>query len=48
LALRCALIIGDEATLYAGGGLVRGATAEDELRETDLKLSSMLAILGGA
>ena len=46
LALRCAQISGDTATLFAGGGLVAGSVEQGELDETDLKLNPMLESLG--
>ena len=45
LALRCALVDGNQATVYAGGGLVAGSTAEEELTETELKLRPILDAL---
>ncbi len=45
LALRCALVRGDEALLYAGAGIVAGSEPEAELRETRLKLRALLAPL---
>ncbi|MDX1469285.1 MAG: chorismate-binding protein [Acidimicrobiia bacterium] len=46
LALRCGKVEGDEATLFAGGGLVAGCDQEAELEETRLKLEPMLTALG--
>jgi isochorismate synthase EntC len=48
LALRCALLRHDEATLYAGAGIVTGSDAAAEAAETDLKLAAMLGLFGGA
>jgi isochorismate synthase len=48
VSLRCALLRGDAATLYAGAGFVAGSEPEQELAETDLKLMTMLAALGAA
>lgn len=45
LALRCALLRGGEALLYAGAGIVAGSQPEAELRETRLKLRALLALL---
>ncbi len=45
LALRCAFVEGNKATVYAGGGLVAGSTSEDELAETELKLRPILDAL---
>ncbi len=42
VALRCALIRGEEAQLYAGAGIVAGSEPEAELRETRLKLRALL------
>jgi len=46
IALRCGLIDNDKATLYAGGGIVRGSDADSEFAETELKLRPMLNALG--
>jgi menaquinone-specific isochorismate synthase len=46
IALRCGLINGDKATLYAGGGIVRGSDVDSEFAETELKLRPMLQALG--
>lgn len=46
IALRCAQILGDRATLYAGGGLVEGSQRGSEWEETSLKLTPMLRALG--
>jgi isochorismate synthase len=43
LALRCALLRGSEALLYAGAGIVAGSQPEAELHETRLKLRALLA-----
>ncbi len=42
LALRCGQILGDQVTLYAGGGLVLGADHDREWEETEMKLGPML------
>jgi isochorismate synthase len=42
VALRCALLRGDEALLYAGAGVVAGSDPEAELQETRLKLRALL------
>lgn len=47
LGLRCALVRGDRATLYAGNGIVAGSDPEEELAETRLKLRPMLDLLTG-
>lgn len=41
VALRCALINGSEAELYAGAGIVAGSQATQELAETKAKLATM-------
>ncbi|MCI0424310.1 MAG: chorismate-binding protein [Actinobacteria bacterium] len=46
VALRCAQIHDDRATLYAGGGLVAGSDIETEWAETEAKLQPMIAGLG--
>jgi isochorismate synthase len=45
VALRCALLRGRRATLYAGAGIVEGSEPEAELAETRLKLRTALAAL---
>lgn len=45
LGLRCALVRGNEAHVYAGTGIVAGSNAEAELLETRLKLSPLLSLL---
>jgi isochorismate synthase len=45
VALRSALLRGDEARLFAGAGIVDGSIPEAELQETRLKLRAMLAPL---
>lgn len=46
VALRCALLSGNEAWLYAGAGLVEGSDAAAEWRETSAKQAPMLRALG--
>lgn len=46
IALRCGLFEGSRATLFAGGGIVRGSERDLELAETELKLRPMLRALG--
>ena len=41
VTLRCMEISGSHCRLYAGGGLLRESTAEQEWRETEAKLSTM-------
>jgi menaquinone-specific isochorismate synthase len=43
VALRSALLRGDEATLFAGAGVVEGSTPAGELAETRLKLRALLS-----
>lgn len=45
VALRSALLRGDEATLFAGAGVVAGSTPAGELAETRLKLRALLSPL---
>ena len=47
IALRCGVIEGDRAILYAGGGIVKGSDPDEELEETEMKLVPMLSALGG-
>jgi salicylate biosynthesis isochorismate synthase/menaquinone-specific isochorismate synthase len=47
VALRCALINGAEATLFAGCGIVGDSQPVDEFAETNLKLRVMLNALTG-
>ena len=44
-ALRSSVVVGEEARLFAGAGIVEGSQPEHELRETRLKLRTMLAPL---
>jgi menaquinone-specific isochorismate synthase len=46
-ALRCALLRGERARLFAGAGLVEGSDPDREWEETALKLEPMLEILAG-
>jgi isochorismate synthase len=46
VALRCALLEGRAATLYAGAGIVAGSDPAQELLETGWKLQPMLEALG--
>jgi isochorismate synthase len=48
VALRCAVVRGDHATVYAGNGIVEGSEPEEELAETRLKLRPMLDLLTGS
>lgn len=45
-ALRCALLRGDRARVFAGAGIVAGSQPERELAETTVKLRAMLDALG--
>jgi menaquinone-specific isochorismate synthase len=48
VALRCGLVRGERAILYAGNGIVVGSDPEAEVEETRLKLRPLLALLTGA
>jgi menaquinone-specific isochorismate synthase len=48
VALRCGLLAGKEATLYAGAGFVAGSDPEQEFAETEAKLAAMHAALAAA
>jgi menaquinone-specific isochorismate synthase len=45
VALRCALLRGTTAHLYAGGGIVKDSVPADELAETEVKLEALLPLL---
>jgi salicylate biosynthesis isochorismate synthase len=45
VALRCALLRGSVAHLYAGDGIVRDSVPSDELAETEVKLEALLPLL---
>jgi salicylate biosynthesis isochorismate synthase/menaquinone-specific isochorismate synthase len=45
VALRCALLRGRTAHLYAGCGIVRDSVPPDELAETEVKLQALLPLL---
>jgi salicylate biosynthesis isochorismate synthase/menaquinone-specific isochorismate synthase len=47
VALRCALLRGAEARLYAGVGVVRDSEPAAELAETEVKLGALLPVLSG-
>jgi salicylate biosynthesis isochorismate synthase/menaquinone-specific isochorismate synthase len=47
VALRCALVRGRHARLYAGGGIVRDSDPAAELEETEVKLGALLPVLAG-
>ena len=44
VALRCGLLRGEEAILYAGAGIVAGSDPAAEIAETDLKMGPMLGL----
>ncbi len=48
VALRSARVSGDEATLFAGAGIVEGSEPAEELAETELKLRPLREALTGA
>ncbi|MGJ9457463.1 isochorismate synthase [Oceanobacillus sp. CF4.6] len=47
VAIRSALIQGDEASLFAGCGVVKDSDPDSEYEETKIKLVPMLSVLGG-
>jgi salicylate biosynthesis isochorismate synthase/menaquinone-specific isochorismate synthase len=47
VALRCALLRGTLARLYAGCGIVRDSEPASELAETEIKLQALLPVLAG-
>src|SRR5947208_13062952 len=47
VALRCALLRGREARLYAGVGVVADSDPAAELTETEIKLEALLPVLAG-
>lgn len=47
VGLRCGLLDGCTATLYAGAGFVAGSNPQQELAETEAKLSAMREALAG-
>lgn len=46
IGLRCALLSGNRAQLFAGAGIVAGSLPEAELEETRLKFRAMESVLG--
>jgi salicylate biosynthesis isochorismate synthase/menaquinone-specific isochorismate synthase len=47
VALRCALLRGPTARVYAGCGIVRDSEPAAELAETEIKLGALLPLLAG-
>ncbi|MFD1851189.1 isochorismate synthase [Oceanobacillus bengalensis] len=47
VAIRSALVQGDEASLFAGCGVVKDSIPEQEYEETNMKFLPMLSVLGG-
>jgi len=47
VAIRSALIRGNQATLFAGAGIVEGSDIRKEFQETELKFQPLLSALGG-
>ena len=47
VALRCALLRGPNARLYAGVGVVEASDPAAELAETEVKLQALLPLLSG-
>lgn len=47
VAIRSGLIQGDEASLFAGCGVVKDSSPEAEYEETNIKFLPMLSVLGG-
>lgn len=46
VTIRCADVGDNDATLYAGAGIVEGSQPDKELTETSAKMSTMLAAMG--
>ncbi|PSW21005.1 isochorismate synthase [Photobacterium sanctipauli] len=46
VAIRSALIMGDDLHLFAGAGIVPGSTADSEWKELDRKTSTLCSLLG--
>ena len=47
VAIRSALVTGNQATLFAGAGIIKGSDIRKEFQETDLKFEPLLSALGG-
>jgi menaquinone-specific isochorismate synthase len=45
VAIRSALVLGDEVQLFAGAGIVPGSVAEHEWQELDKKMSTLLSLI---
>ncbi|MBO8156713.1 MAG: isochorismate synthase [Bacillaceae bacterium] len=48
VAIRSALLNGNQASLFAGCGIVKDSDPEKEYKETEMKLMPMLSALGGS
>jgi menaquinone-specific isochorismate synthase len=48
VAIRCALLYGNEAILYAGDGIVSGSDPDREDQETKMKFKPLLTALGAS
>lgn len=46
VALRCALVVGEQAHVWAGAGIVADSNPEEEVKETAAKAAAALAALG--
>lgn len=44
--LRCVELHQDSATLYAGGGITEGSNPEQEWKETERKINTLLSVIG--
>lgn len=47
VGIRSALLIGEQAILQAGAGVVKGSDPEREFQETELKFQPLMAVLSG-
>ena len=45
VAIRSALILGEEVQLFAGAGIVPGSVADNEWQELDKKMSTLLSLI---
>jgi isochorismate synthase len=48
VTLRCAVLDGERATLFAGAGIVEGSDPQAELDETDAKFATLLDALAAS